>query len=286
MQNRDVWNPLAYPRLARSYGRHLRSLAGQWRTMRAVSADWRRWLVRRLLIPIVPLRITLTTRSGVRYALGDDPVDDAIVMHLHGDGSALYFPRLTEEPDGVILDVGAHHGLYAIAALGHYPRCRVVAVEPDALACRHIEVNARLNDVGSRIDIVRAGLGSVDGRGWLVRDEHGSWASRTVAARPTAAHLGCEIELRTLASILAGREPALVKCNAEGAEFALVPQLIALDYRPSVIVLMVHPESGSAEHLVTLLAGAGYDVRDADEPPRGSRFHCFRPPGGGRRRMP
>jgi FkbM family methyltransferase len=246
--------------------------------MRAACAQWPRWFVRRLLLPVRPIHLTLTSRSGVRCALADDPVDDSVFRHLHGYGSGLYFPPLPDgDAEGVVLDVGAHHGIYAMEALRRYPRCRLIAVEPDPDACLHIAANARLNDLASRIEIVGAGLAPADGHGWLLSDEHGSWASRTTNRDMTIApgERKKPIELKTLESILAGRSPTIVKCNAEGAEFALVPQVIALDRKPQLMVLMVHPEAGAPEDLATLLAGAGYDVRDADTPPRGARFHCF-----------
>jgi FkbM family methyltransferase len=267
-------NPKAYPHLATAYWRHVRALVRQWPEMRAASAQWPRWALRRALLPILPVHLTLTSRTGVRCALGDDPADDSVFRHLHGYGSGLYFPAVPGgEPEGTILDVGAHHGIYAIEALRRYPRCDLIAIEPDPAACRQIDVNARLNGVASRVEIVCAGLAGADDRGWLLLEKDGSWASRTSSATPSRP--SAQIELRTLDTVLAGRRPAIVKCNAEGAEFALVPQLIALDRKPRLIVLMVHPEAGAAEDLVGLLAGAGYEVRDADTPPRGLRFHCF-----------
>jgi FkbM family methyltransferase len=242
-------------------------------------------MLRRLVIPIYSIPFVLRSRTGSRYELGDDPVDDSIFRHLHGDGRALYFPPLANrEPEGIILDVGAHHGIYAMEALRRYPHCEVIAIEPDPAACRKIEASGQLNNLASRIEIVRAGLANANGRGWLELDKSGSWGSRTQSADPGStstppsnqSHV--QIELKTLETILGGRQAAIVKCNAEGAEFALVPQLIALGLRPRVIVLMVHPEAGSPQELVRLLASAGYHVRDADSPPRGHRFHCFLKP--------
>lgn len=282
MKIREILNPLKYSRLARSYVRHVRALLHQWPEMRTASAQWPRWLLRRVFIPIYPIPFTVTSRTGIRCELGDDAVDDSIFRHLHGYGSALYFPPLANgEPRGIILDVGAHHGIYAMEALRRYPRCDVIAIEPDPAACRKLEANAQLNNLASRIEIVRAGLANVNGRGWLVSDKSGSWGSRTRSADPGSASTSpstqshAQVELKTLETILRGRQPAIVKCNAEGAEFALIPQLIALGLRPRVIVLMVHPEAGSPQELVSLLAGAAYHVRDADSPPRGYRFHCF-----------
>src|SRR5262249_61156029 len=123
--------------------------------MRHATAQWPRWMLRRLVMPIHRIPLTLTTRTSIRCALGDDPVDDAIVSGLHGRGACLYFPTAAPdaEMEGIILDVGAHHGFYAVEALRRYPRSTVIAVEPDPGACRAIEANARLNGVAARVSV-------------------------------------------------------------------------------------------------------------------------------------
>jgi len=245
--------------------------------MRAASAQWRRWVARQLIMPVYRVPLTLTSRTGVRCRVDDDPVDDLVFKHVHGSGGSLYFPPVAIEEGGIVLDVGAHHGIYAMEALRRYPTCRLIAVEPDPRAWRKIEANAALNGVASRIEIIRAGLAMSGGHGWLERSDEGSWGNRTRASdsRSAASRTEPMVELRTLDAILRGRRPSIVKCNAEGAEFALVPQLVALGLTPRLIVLMIHPESGNPDEPLDLLRGAGYRIEDADSPPKGYRFHCF-----------
>jgi len=246
--------------------------------MRATTSQWPRWIARQLLMPVWRMPCTITTRSGTRCRLGGDRVDDIVLRDIHAGHPELYFPRMPGfDPTGVILDVGAHHGLYTTEALRRYPRCRALAVEPDPVACRRIALNAALNGLEARIGIVRAALGETAGTGRLERDPGGSWATRVrpvTEAAPSPGYSGDLVPMRTLDEILEGERPTVIKCNAEGAEFALVPQLIRLGLRPALVVLMVHPEFGRPEDLVRRLQAAGYTVRDADDPPRGHRFHC------------
>lgn len=60
-------------------------------------------------------------------------------------------------PGMVLFDVGAHFGLFGLAAL-HYggPRSRVVAVEPSPEAVRLLRVQARLNGCDARLRVVQA----------------------------------------------------------------------------------------------------------------------------------
>jgi FkbM family methyltransferase len=236
--------------------------------MRAITPHWPAWMLRQLLLPVRGVAVVVTTRQGARYALSD-PVDDAILRSVGETDRSLYFPDPDDSRlEGVILDVGAHHGFYAIEALRRYPRCRVIAVEPDPASCAQLARNLAANRLDSRVRIVNAGVGPAAGRGRLERDASGSWATRVTSAP------GGDVEVLTLEAILAGDRPDIVKCNAEGAEFALVPQLVALGVRPSLLILMAHPRFGSAAALAVYLTRAGFDVRDADEPPRGQRFHC------------
>jgi FkbM family methyltransferase len=246
--------------------------------MRAVTARWPLWIARQLLMPVWPLPLTVATRQGTKIHLRDDRIDDLVLLSVAARSTALYFPAeaLSErsESKGVILDVGAHHGIYAVEALRRYPHCTVVAVEPDPESCRRMAANIQLNDLDARVRIVNAGVSRVPGRGQLEPDVSGSWGTQV---REVSSEARETIPLLPLSDILRGESPVIVKCNAEGAEFALVPQLIELGLRPALIVLMVHPSFGSAAALVRDLEGAGYDVRDADDPPKHHRFHCTLP---------
>jgi hypothetical protein len=75
---------------------------------------------------------------------------------------------------------------------------------------------------------------------------------------------------------LRGRTPQLVKLNAEGAEFEVLPAMFGEGVFPRYIILMTHPSVGSVSDLIELVRSSGYHVADADSPPRRARFHCSR----------
>jgi hypothetical protein len=68
----------------------------------------------------------------------------------------------------------------------------------------------------------------------------------------------------------------MVKLNAEGAEFEVLPAMLGEGIFPRYIVLMAHPRVASVPDLVELVRQNGYHVTDADAPPRRARFHCWR----------
>ena len=74
----------------------------------------------------------------------------------------------------------------------------------------------------------------------------------------TAAITTESVRLAPLAEILGADRPSIVKCNAEGAEFALIHHLAATDIRPAFMVVMVHPEFGDVDELLATAESMGY----------------------------
>lgn len=68
-------------------------------------------------------------------------------------------------PGMQLFDVGAHFGVFSLAAL-HYggPRARSVAVDPSPVAVRMLGIQAKLNGVAGRLEIVRAAACAAPGR--------------------------------------------------------------------------------------------------------------------------
>jgi predicted RNA methylase len=110
--------------------------------------------------------------------MAGDPLDDWILIELFGTYRALFFPE--EIPAfprvGWILDVGAHHGIYSVAALFHYPGARLIAVEPDPDGVRMLRHNLALNGLLSRTEIVPGAIAAEEGHGLLLRSVEGSWS--------------------------------------------------------------------------------------------------------------
>jgi FkbM family methyltransferase len=196
-----------------------------------------------------------------------DPVDEQIAHHLLGAGRSDYFPDdVPEFANGAcILDIGAHHGLYAVAALHRSPRSRIVCVEPSAAAVEPLRANLAMNGFEHRARLVRAGLAPAAGEGVLRHTGEGSWGA-SLYEEPSATTSTETVPLTTLAEILGDDRPDIVKCNAEGAEYSLFEQLTASDLRPAFMLVMVHPEFGDMERLLGQAASMGYRVTRVGTP--------------------
>jgi FkbM family methyltransferase len=217
--------------------------------------------VRKLAAPLFQLPVTLTCPNGLRLRITGDPVDEQIAQALVGPRRDEYFPAW---PSGApsepcILDIGAHHGLYAAAALHEYEGARVLCVEPSAEALDALRANLRLNGFVGRARIVNVALGPESGQGLLQHAPDGSWGYSLYEDASTS-HGAEVVSLAPLSDVLAGERPQIVKCNAEGAEFTLLEQLEATDVRPELMVVMVHPQFGDLDKLLHCATAMGYHV--------------------------
>ena len=267
MRAAKVLNPFAYVRFLANLARRLPSMV-------ATAENWPAWTIRQLLRPAVTFPLWIRTRAGTRIYLGADPIDDAVLLHVMRDATSVYFPADCEvPPDALVLDVGAHHGVYATEILRRRPGARLIAVEPNPEARVYFARNLRGNGMFDRVEYVEAGLSDRTGAGrlWLGAE---SWDHSTVTPSNEAGSTGIPVRLVSTADVLRGRHPYLVKLNAEGAEFEVVRDLFANGVRPQWIILMIHPGSGSESALRDLVANAGYDIRSADGRRDSSRLHC------------
>ena len=240
-------------------------------------ARGRGWLqARKLAAPFLQRPVTPTTDTGLRLRVTADPVDEHIAQSILGPRRPEYFPPWpgAVPADACILDIGAHHGLYAAAALHEYPGSRVICVEPSAEALGPLRANLEINGFLPRARIANVALASEAGEGVLQHAPDGSWGYSLYEDASVA--LGSEnVVLATLEAILAGEQPQIVKCNAEGAEFSLIDQLERSGIRPQLMVVMVHPQFGDMDHLVSTAEALGYEVTRLGTQRRPA-FHMWR----------
>jgi FkbM family methyltransferase len=175
-------------------------------------------------------------------------------------------------PGMILFDVGAHFGLFALAAV-HYggPTAQAVAVDPSPLAARVVRYQARVNGVADRLRVIQASAGVGTGRQALVAAGIGS-AGYFVA--PTADHPPgeqVEVESVSIDALVAatGLTPTHVKIDVEGFELGVL-QGGAETFgspRPPLLFLELHTEiiraaGGDPRDCLDLIAGWGFEVRD------------------------
>lgn len=236
--------------------------------------NWRLWALRRVFSKYFIFPCWVNLESGAKIWLGSDMIDDLILEDIVGRFEKLYFPEEFEykkDQNFVIFDIGAHHGIYSVEALSRYPHAQIISVEPVAKSIIFLKKNLRANKLLHRARIVEGGIGVEDGWAYVEHPTTGSWSDKTVE---DAQNGGERVNIFSLKTALNGAIPTLVKCNAEGAEFTLFPQMFSMNIRPDFVVLMAHPECGSVDDLLDLFKANGYLVYDSGSTPKRIRLHC------------
>lgn len=128
-------------------------------------------------------------------------------------------------PGMVLFDIGAHFGLFSLAAL-HYggPKSVAVAVDPSPTAVRIVKIQAQLNNVSERLHVLKASVGEHAGAQRMVAV--GVLASGYYVS-PNAYHTASELtvtDLVTLDDLVRQYEhkPTHLKIDVEGDESAVL----------------------------------------------------------------
>lgn len=115
--------------------------------------------------------------------------------------------------DAVLLDVGAHKGLFSIVHLALNRRHRAMLLEPSPLLAAEAASLMRLNHAGDRSEVLTAGAGADDGTRRIVTDALGF-------AQPAREAGGEAVPFMTIDTLCGKRGvvPAIIKIDVEGAE--------------------------------------------------------------------
>ena len=168
--------------------------------------------------------------------------------------------------DGDFVDVGAHVGLYTVAAAVH-GRGRVLAFEPNPSARTQLAANVALNERRDVLLVPKA-VGDAPGTALLHVPQTPDPSFSSLAAGRFAEGEPIEVEVTTVDAEVeaAGLRPSVVKVDVEGGELAVVGgmQRTLERHRP---VLLVEVNEESAGELARRLEGySGFRVGRGLEP--------------------
>jgi len=176
----------------------------------------------------------------------------------------------TPQADDVILDVGAHIGLFSIYVKRQESRCRVVALEPSQNFA-YAERNVRAFGL-QQVQIYRLAIGGRRGTVRIVTETNRSIDGRSVPAEGVEADSVEVVTLDDLFEIAATERIALLKMDVEGAEHDVFSQAsnealcridhIALEYhdhyRPGTLALLKSRLNATHEISVIPDPGTGH----------------------------
>jgi|GEM_PF-3025210 len=243
--------------------------------------------IRNLLKYRKNINCIVSSPNNTRFYLGEDRIDEIILHHLFVDFRQLYFPdNLKFNSNDLIIDVGSHHAIYLSELLTRNAGVNAIAIEPDENSIKYIKKNLFLNHLENRVEIVNAAVSGKDGIGSLTRSDEGSWGnsiSESFDDKDKTEKINL-ISLETLVKnsrfkeLINSRQGnfKLLKINAEGGEFTILPLIFKAGIFPQFIILMVHPEYGNWEELRNLLLENDYEIKVANEHQNRPAYHCWK----------
>lgn len=175
----------------------------------------------------------------------------------------------TPEPGQVVVDIGAHQGLWTLyAARRVKPEGLVIAVEPHPLNVEKLLKNLRLNNF-SNVIVKQIALGSSNGETALYESRDQGSHSVIRPVQPTGRTI--TVRLRKLDSLLAEEFKVQridwIKIDVEGAEYDVLtgPMELLRRWKPK-LVIEIHG-SDNLQRVTQLLADVGYRIKVLREDP-------------------
>ena len=239
----------------------------------------------------------LLARRGLPTQINQDVFRLSIVIgsrygrHAPREYEAVFYGAFADaiRPGMTVFDVGAHVGLFTLAAAKRVGGGRVYAFEPTEASADAIATHLALNRWQDRAEVVRAVVSDSEGtRSFFTT---GTTTAASIARENLEPPLNRELlntPVREVAmpaitidgfAARIGRSPDVIKIDAEGAEsLVLAGARDVLATGRAVILCEVHPQQmrhcgSSLTQLQDFVAGAGCRMDALDAPNDAGAFH-------------
>jgi len=174
-----------------------------------------------------------------------------------------------QKPDQII-DGGANIGLFAVLASRRYPDVTIDCYEANPANMDALRRNLEIN--GSNARPLNTALWSGDSE--LIFHSHMAYSGHVTEAGTDVAAEGV-LALRVPAILPEVAENCWMKLDIEGAEYEVVPALIAAGRFPRWITAELHYFLEKGPALVELLRNSGYDVSGVPAHPNSDMIDIF-----------
>jgi FkbM family methyltransferase len=221
-------------------------------------------------IPAETREVVLYSGTRLSCDLHDNLQAELFFLRSYSDAELRVLRNGLVEGD-VVLDIGAHIGLFTIELARHVGRSgRVIAFEPAPDLAERLRKNIERNRLGDRVDVVEIALGNESGSAIL---RAASGYPRDAGRRSLFGHgVGvATVPVRTLDDLLASGELDTptgihgIKIDVEGAELHVLEgmRVTLRHYRPRIVLVeAVEANLGrslaSTRELSALMRSLGY----------------------------
>lgn len=153
----------------------------------------------------------------------------------------------------LIVDGGANIGMFSVLAHAYFPDVPIVCYEPDKANLLQLERNLSVNGISA--EVVPKALWS---RETTLFYHKGASYTGYVDENPPGEEIAC-----AMARVEDG---CWLKLDVEGAEYEVLPQVLASGVRPAFISMEIHSNNAKGGALVSLLEASGYRLKNARDP--------------------
>lgn len=160
------------------------------------------------------------------------------------------------EPD-LIIDVGAHIGLFASLAGVRFRNARIICIEPDQTNLLWLRHNLKMNHLNARV--MEGVAGESDGRTLF---EPGLSYGGRVVERDMANHKALDVQSISLRRIISEEHPKflLLKIDIEGAEELVLPTILEILSPSCFLFLETHGGNESYVRIAQICKAVGFQL--------------------------
>ena len=175
-------------------------------------------------------------------------VDEIFLQKVYDLGRVPFAPDL-------IVDCGAHIGMFALVAAARFPKSKFVAFEPDPDNCDWLRRQIEENHL--QVDVVEAAVSTSDGE-VLFEAGQGCGSSLSTASLPSANAI--RVKAVDLADFLSRTNcrNLLLKLDVEGAEEKLLPKIVNVLPKNVFLFFETHGGKQSWDRLSRILEEHGF----------------------------
>ena len=210
--------------------------------------------------------------TGFTIAYRPNSSDEEVIRDtLEKDIFFKGFPEYKIQPDHVVLDIGAHIGIYSLQLSAKLPKGKVYAFEPCLDTFTLLEKNIELNDL-KNVKAHKVALTDYIGTTKLYYDiEHGNWGHSIVKSFSESGEI---VETDTLTHFFQKENLAkcdFIKFNCEGAEFKIIlSSPVDLLNKVDTMLVLYHSDltqEYTVDQLLSHLKAAGFytEIRQKED---------------------
>ncbi len=157
-------------------------------------------------------------------------------------------------PD-LILDCGAHIGMFALLAASRFPKSKLIAFEPDPENCRWLRRQIEENHMA--IEVVEAAVSTSEGE---VSFEAGQGCGSSLSVGSSPSSRAIRVKAVDLAGYISKSscEKLLLKLDVEGTEESLLPKIVNMLPQNTFLFFETHGGEASWDRLSGILEEHGF----------------------------